>query len=304
MIQSIEQYLSQLKKELAGCDPATRQDALSDAEEYLRTALENEIKGTAKTGADALAGIIEKYGSPAEVAAAYRDIEDRLTPALAPVKPRVDVKEEPQKEQKSAAMRFFTVFADPVAWGSFIYLLFSLGLGIFYFTWAVTGLSLCAGLIVLIIGLPLLALFILSIRGLGLIEGRIVEALLGVRMPRRQPYTRGNTGWWQRFKAVFTDPYTWFSMIYMLLMLPLGITYFTILVTLISASLYGIALPILQFGYAIPAFNINGINYFFEVWLMPITVIGGILLLFITMNLARWLGRMHGNLAKTMLVRV
>ncbi len=33
MIQSIDNYLAQLKKELSGCDRATIQDALSDAEE-------------------------------------------------------------------------------------------------------------------------------------------------------------------------------------------------------------------------------------------------------------------------------
>ena len=39
MINSVEQYLAELKQELAGSDRATTQDALSDAEEYLRTAL-------------------------------------------------------------------------------------------------------------------------------------------------------------------------------------------------------------------------------------------------------------------------
>jgi uncharacterized membrane protein len=41
MINSVEEYLSELKKELAGSDRATVQDALSDAEEYLRTAMSN-----------------------------------------------------------------------------------------------------------------------------------------------------------------------------------------------------------------------------------------------------------------------
>ena len=41
MINNIDEYLHQLKKELANCDRATIQDALSDAEEYLRNAVEN-----------------------------------------------------------------------------------------------------------------------------------------------------------------------------------------------------------------------------------------------------------------------
>ena len=41
MINSIDIYLESLKKELKGCDNATIQDALSDAEEHLRTAIDN-----------------------------------------------------------------------------------------------------------------------------------------------------------------------------------------------------------------------------------------------------------------------
>ena len=56
----------------------------------------------------------------------------------------------------------------------------------FYFTWAVVGASLSVSLLILIIGVPLLVLFLGSIRALAFIEGRMVEVLLGVRMPRRQ----------------------------------------------------------------------------------------------------------------------
>ena len=83
MIQSIDDYLSQLKKELSGCDRATIQDALSDAEEYLRTALNNATANATVSEADALSQIIEKYGLPEEVATGYREIEHRITPALA-----------------------------------------------------------------------------------------------------------------------------------------------------------------------------------------------------------------------------
>ena len=44
MINSIEQYLSELKKALSGSDRATIQDALSDAQEYLMTALNGVVE--------------------------------------------------------------------------------------------------------------------------------------------------------------------------------------------------------------------------------------------------------------------
>jgi uncharacterized membrane protein len=304
MIQTIEEYLSQLKKELSGCDRATIQDALSDAEEYLRTALDKEMEDTSMLESEALSAIIEKYGSPEETAAAYREIESRLTPALVTQKPQSEDSRPAQKQKKGFIKTFFGVFTDPVTWGSFLYLIISLATGIFYFTWVVTGLSLSGGLLVLVIGLPFLGLFILSVRGIGLVEGRIVEALLGVRMPRRQPFTRRNISWWERYKAIITDKQTWFTIVYMVLMLPLGTFYFTVFITLIALSLSGIAIPILQLGYDIPVFYIDGTRYILAGWVLPLTVIGGILLGIITLHLARYAGRLHGAIAKTMLVRL
>ena len=304
MIQTIEEYLSKLKKELAGCDRATIQDALSDAEEYLRTALDKEMADTTLSEEEALSQIIEKYGSPEETAFAYREIESRLAPALIQETPRSGDSEPVKKERKGFVKSFFGVVIDPITWGSFFYLMISLATGIFYFTWVVTGLSLSAGLLVLIIGLPFLAIFILSVRGIGLIEGRVVEALLGVRMPRRQPYSRRNISLWERYKAIITDRHTWFTVVYMIIMLPLGTFYFSFFITLIALSLSGIAIPVLQLGYDIPVFYIDGVRYFLQGWVLPFTVIGGILLGFVTLHLMRYTGRIHGALAKAMLVRL
>jgi uncharacterized membrane protein len=303
MINSIEQYLSVLKKDLAGCDRATIQDALSDAEEHLSMALNNAVADGATTEAEALAQVIEKYGTPEDIAAAYRNIEHHVTPALSPVT-YIDEPEQPQpRDERNFLVRFFGVFAEPRAWGAFLYLLFSLATGIFYFTWVVTGLSLSAGLMVLIIGLPLAGLFILSVRGISLVEGRIVEALLGVRMPRRQVFSQRNASYWLRFKGVISDKQTWLSIIYMLLQMPLGITYFTVLTSLIAVSLYGIASPILQLGFNLPVHSIYGVAYYLPNWFFPISVIGGILLATLTMHLVKHVGRLHGQLAKALLVR-
>jgi hypothetical protein len=303
MIQSIEQYLSLLKKELSGCDRATIQDALSDTEEHLSMALNSTVTGGNIPESDALAQVIEKYGMPEEVAKAYREIEHSMAPALS----RVGYTEEPEitegKDERPFLRRFFGIFADSRAWGALLYLLFSLATGIIYFTWAVTGISLSAGLMVLIIGLPFAGLFILSVRGINLVEGLIVEALLGIRMPRRPLFHRKNTGWWQNFKAMVSDKHTWLSLVYMILKLPLGIIYFTVLITLIAVSLYGIALPVLQLGFNLPVSYVNGVTYYLVAWMLPLTVIAGILLATLTMHLAKHLGRQHGALAKALLVK-
>ncbi len=292
MIKSVEEYLRQLKKELAGCDRATIQDALSDAEEYLRNTLETRPD---LAEADALPPIIKKYGAPDEVAAAYREIESRVPATLAPAR---------HSDRKSFVSRFFGVLADPKAWGALFYLLcFALFSGIIYFTWAVTGISLSAGLIVLIIGLPFLGLFIISVQGIALIEGRVVEALLGVRMPRRPIFSGKKLGWWGRFKTLFLEKHTWYSIVYMIVQLPLGVFYFTVLIVLISLSLYGMAIPILELGFDIHPLLFNNFYIYTPAWAMPLTVIAGILLIILTMHLAKVLGRMHGALAKALLVK-
>ena len=143
MIQSINEYLYQLKKELTGSDSATIQDALSDAEEHLRTALNSAIESQPSVSeADALPLIIEKYGLPADVAMAYREIEVRVQPAF--MRPE-------HTDRRPIVSQFFGVFADPRAWGALLYLLFSLGTGILYFTWVTTGISMSLGFLILII---------------------------------------------------------------------------------------------------------------------------------------------------------
>jgi hypothetical protein len=317
MINNIEQYLTELKKELAGSDRATVQDALSDAEEYLRTALANATKSK-KTAAEAktLEQIIEKYGTPQEIAAAYKDIESRTPPAFnhrkreelkipaapAPV-PTPPPPPPAPPDTRPWYARFFGIFGEPRAWGSLFYLIFAMGTGIVYFTWAVTGLSVSAGLLVIIIGIPIFGLFLMSFRGIALVEGRLVEALLGVRMPRRPLFSRADIGAWQKIKNLFTERQTWTAALYMLLQMPLGIIYFSVFVALVGGSVWLIGRPIFEYVLDLPVFVMYPYGYYTSGWAMPFVVIGGILLLFATMHLAKYAGKLHGMWAKVMLVR-
>src|ERR1700679_2830903 len=96
--RSIDQYLRQLREELAGADPALIQDALYDAEEYLRAEVAAHPE---KSEADILEIIASTYGAPDEVAAAYRDTEIKVKAAMTtPVRKRAE----------SAAGRFFGVY--------------------------------------------------------------------------------------------------------------------------------------------------------------------------------------------------
>lgn len=290
---TIPEYLEQLRAALRGADPAMIQDALYDAEEYLRSELAEQ---SGKSEAEVIASVAGSYGAPEEVAEIYRDTEVTVNRALrAPV----------QAKRKSFLGRFFGVIVDPRTYGALFYMLLSLATGIVYFTVVVTGASLSAGLMVLIIGIPLLVLFLALIRVLSLVEGRIVEVLLGERMPRRPLYTQRGKGWLERIKEIFTDGRTWTAMLYFLLMLPLGIAYFTTAVTLLSVSLAFIAAP---FGYFFASGNYGMTLGDYDVvanapWMLPLLSVAGVVLLFATLHLARGIGRLHGLLAKHLLVR-
>jgi hypothetical protein len=293
-INSIKQYLDALRTELNGSDPATIQDALSDAEDHLFSALEGARGDKPKLKeADAIGSIIAAYGSPAETAAAYREIEARVPPALASAG---------TTSGKPIFARFFGIYADPKAWGALVYLLISLLTGILYFSWAVIGTSTSLAFALFIFGLPLAAFFLLSTRGLALVEGRIVEALLAERMPRRPLFTNKDLSWQERLKAGLTDPHSWKLLLYMLLQLPLGIIYFTLMVFLVSLSLALLLTPIFQLVYNLPTISIYSDQYFIpNIWLPFISAVG-LLLMTASMHLAKVLGNMHSKYAKGLLI--
>ena len=294
MINSIDGYLDSLKDALKGCDSATIQDALSDAEEHLRTAIDQGLEESDKVvEADILINVIEKYGTPDEVANAYRDIEDRIRPALA----RAQV-----SSNKSIISRFFGIFADAGAWGSLIYMVFALVTGIIYFTWAVTGISIGLSMIFLIIGIPIIILFLYSVRGIAFVEGRIVEALLGERMPRRSKFTNKNIKLWDRIKNLLTDRSTWTGILYLILQLPLGIIYFTVMIVMITVSIASIFAPLARVVWNLPIMNFGNGYYEIPLVLLPLMTLVGFLMLTITMHLAKFVGKIHGRYAKAILV--
>ncbi len=293
MIKSVEEYLDILKTELKDSDTATIQDALADAEEHLRAAV-TSLRETQPeiSQEEALTRAIDHYGSPEETASAYAEVERRTSPQLA----------RPVANNESLLARFFGVYADARAWGSLLYMLIAFVTGIFYFTWAVTGLSLSVSFALFIFGLPFALLFFLSVRGLALLEGRLVEGLLGVRMPRRPLFTQQKLKWIDRLKELAIDRHTWFSILYMFIQFILGTIYFVLFVTVLSFSLSFIAIPIVQEWSGMGAIYNNGIRYFFPIWSYPLLILAGLMLWTTFMNLARGVGQLHGRMAKSLLV--
>jgi uncharacterized membrane protein len=299
--RSVEDYLRQLRAALEGQDPALIQDALYDAEEYLRA----EIAAHAgKSEADVLELIASTYGAPEEVAAAYRDTEVKVAAALrAPPKPPAT----------SLLGRFFGIFGDGRAYAGLLFMLFSLATGILYFTVTMVGTSLSIGLAVLIIGVPFFIAFIGVTRVLALVECRLVEAVSGVRMPRRPQHPGPPRNFWSRITDMLKDSRTWTTIGYNVLMLPVGIIYFTLAVVGVSVSLVFIAAPVLETVRALGGIDPDHWRPLADTlidepqWLtsppgLSLCFVAGVLLLKLTLHVSRGIARGHATLAKSMLV--
>ena len=294
MIKKIEEYLDQLKNELSGSDPALIQDALSDAEEHFRTALgEAREISPQLSETEILQTQIEKYGSPSEIASAYMEIESRIVPTFVAKKPT---------SPRSFWEGFFGVIKDARTWGAFFYIFLSALTSLFFGMWALLGGTFSLISIVLIIGVPVTGLFLLSLRGIALMEGRIVEALLGFRMPRKPIFIHKGLNWRQKYKALATESYTWKVFAYLILHFPLAWLHFMIVFVMFGFSIKFAVYPVLHWGLGRALITI-GQPFYPPAWSYPLVVLVGILMFFVTLHLASLIGKIQGRFAKYMLVR-
>ena len=309
---SIAAYLQALRQALHGADPALIQDALYDAEQHLRAEL------AARSELDeavAIAQIVNSYGAPDEVAAAYRETESRVQAAMA--MPRAPKAGTPSSAVGGAPpvgvlRRFFGVYGDVRSWTALFYCLLALFTGIFYFSFVTIGLSLSLGLSILIIGVPFFVAFIGSSRLLALVEGRIVEAMTGERMPRRPVSPPPESSLLQRIGAMLKDWRTWSTLAYEALMLPLGLVYFSVTVTALAIGL-ALMLAALAGGLRLLGLEIPGDTHIELDGLLSdeaanhplmllLYAVSGLVWLTLTMHMVRAIARLHGMLAKRMLV--
>lgn len=287
--EMIETYLEELRKAFTGSDPALVQDALYDAEEYLRA----EMADAGENPEARFAEVVEAYGSPDEVAAAYRDAEITVARALRPA---------PAPKTGNPFSRFFGALIDPRAYAALFYMLLSFVTGITYLVIVSVMLPLGLGLLPVGVGILVLLLFFAMVRAISLVEGRLIEALLGVRMPRRPRSVAVKGDLFMRMKGWFTDGRTWTSILYMVLQFVLGTVYFSLIVTMLSGSLGLIAWPFVQSMTDVPLIQIGSYGYILQTWAYPLVVAAGAFGIVLMLNVCRGLGTAHAWYAKAMLV--
>ncbi len=295
MHKTIHDYLNDLKIELQGrADSALIQDALFDADNHLQTALAEEKKKNPDAAAgDILSDLIDRYGTPAEVAESYLKME-ALT--------FTGSREESRGRKGARLGKFFDVFAESRAWGAFFFLLFAFIPGILFGGWALFAGLFSAISLVFIIGLPVFGLYLLSIRGIAFLEGRLVEAMLGVRMPRRLPVQKRGLTWSDKYLLLIKDTFTWKALLYSVLFFPLGIIYSGVTSLLLGLALSFVFSPLLELVFHSPL-ELFGDSTFTPVWLLPFVCIAGLFGLTLIFHLAKWAGKLQGRFARHMLVQ-
>jgi hypothetical protein len=136
--------------------------------------------------------------------------------------------------------------------GDFAYLILGLPLGIASFTVAVTGVSLAVGLLITLVGIPILMLTLLACRGFAAVERARAALVLSepVAAPERQ-WKRDTV--WETTKAVLGDPGGWRDLLWSVVLMPVGIATFTIAVTAWTTALGLLTSPI--WYWALPEDN-------------------------------------------------
>jgi len=129
-----------------------------------------------------------------------------------------------------------------------LYLFLAFPLGILYFTVIITGLSTGAGLAIVIVGFPILALTMLAWLLFARVERELAIHLLGANVRPMSISDSVTRTLWQRLQKTLADPVTWKSLVYVLIEFPFGIVAFTLATTLISVSLALILYPV---GYIV-----------------------------------------------------
>jgi signal transduction histidine kinase len=185
-------------------------------------------------------------------------------------------------------------------WLAFLFMLLSFVLGVFWFVVLVTLISVGSGLVITLVGLPILAAtLLLWIQGARL-ERLRVRALLGE--PIHDPYHAAPEGanWWGKLKTRLVDRHTWLDLLYLFLLFPIGIAEFVIAMTATAFPLSLVTMPAYYWAGDSPDFFTMRIDTLPEAFAVALI---GLPLLLATPYILVGVGRGHAWLARHLLGR-
>jgi signal transduction histidine kinase len=216
--------------------------------------------------------------------------------------------------------RFFAPLGRGITYTRALYLILGLPLGVFYFVFLVTSLSLGVGLLIIWVGALILFVAVLAWRGLGAVERGLADALLGETIDPPVAPTIAGTSYAKKARAILSDSYTWRSFAWLLLRFPLGIAGFVVTVVSIAITVGLFSAPaallVDDFSTVVDStqvVRVDGVlmvndaevdlRWFndipdWTVWLLPIV---GVFAAGASAHLISGFGRLHGLMARPLL---
>lgn len=192
----------------------------------------------------------------------------------------------------------------PSAGGALVYLVANLPLGIASATVATTLTVVGIGTVLFWIGVPVLVLMVLFVRGAAHAERARLHAQLGVYVAKPyRPLPDG--GWLVRWKARLTEAATWRDLGYFVLLLPVGVAEFALVGISWSLALGLLGLPIYMryLPHGSLSFPYDGTR-----WVVVDSTLAtlpwaafGVLCLGLAIALTRALATLHARFARSLL---
>lgn len=199
--------------------------------------------------------------------------------------------------------RFFSVIIRGQTYLNLLHDLLAFPLGLFYFIFLVTSLSVGIGTLIIWVGLAILALTMAAWWLFILFERQLATGLLRARLdPVDTPDTCAAATTWKKLGAYLRNPVTWKGLLYLLLKFPLGVVIFIFLTVAASITAYFLTAP-LTYQFLSP-----------EIWIFSDTIwridtlsdamiafVIGVPLIFGFLHLANAMAWVSGWLAKVLL---
>ena len=205
--------------------------------------------------------------------------------------------------------QFFGVAVRGQTYLNMLYLLMSFPLGILYFVFLVTGLSVGISLMIVWVGLLILLAVFAAWYGLLVFERQLAMWLLKTEIPPMVRQDVPQASLWQKFVAAIQNSVAWKGLVYLFARFPMGIFSFVVLISLLALSASLIAAP---FYYPYVAelqpqvvMSINGTSY--SQWLIDTPVeaalacLAGILTMLASMHVFNGMAWISGKFARVML---
>ncbi len=197
----------------------------------------------------------------------------------------------------SALNRFFGVVARPQTWLGILFHVLAFPLGLFYFVFLITGISVGVGLVVVWVGIPILLVVAGAWWLFGAFERLQARYLLGATvLPAPREWERAD-GIWGKLRAHFGSGATWMDLLYLFAKLVFGTISFTLLVVAVSTVGWLLAIP---FFAVLDVPIVNG-TWVPPLWFGILAVPLGILTFFVSLHVLNGWGWVCARWAEVML---